>query len=293
MSIQQSFYNLPGELHYNILLNLNPVDAINYLNVISYIHPQLLNPDNTCYILYMQYLKEKYGLTNDKSLINYLQLINDLNDIIEFLKTCDKHLYIKIDNVNQLLKKQDITFIELIKPIPDTFKRLNNLIKLGISSSGLTSVNNSICNITNLRILDLSYNNLTTLPDELIMLNNLVRLYLQNNKLKELPDNFGNFKKLRELDLSFNRLKILPDSFGNLTRLYKLDLYGNILETLPENFKNMISLVVLDIQCNNITVLPDNFEKLVNLDDFTYDSKITNLPKPINLQSSYHNTFIR
>ena len=70
--------------------------------------------------------------------------------------------------------------------------------------------------MTNLTLLDLEDNNLTTLPNSIGNLTYLTLLYLWNNQLTTLPDFIGNLTNLTQLYLQFNQLTTLPNSLINL-----------------------------------------------------------------------------
>src|SRR5665647_343915 len=76
-------------------------------------------------------------------------------------------------------------------------------------------------------ILNLSYSNLTTLPDSIGQLTLLQKLDVSGNQLTTLPDSIGQLTQLRELNVSHNQLTSLPDSIGYLTQLQKLDVDNN------------------------------------------------------------------
>jgi len=67
-------------------------------------------------------------------------------------------------------------------------------------------------------------NQLTTLPESIGNLTSLTTLYLEFNQLTTLPESIGNLTSLTTLYLEFNQLTTLPESIGNLTSLTYLDL---------------------------------------------------------------------
>ena len=60
---------------------------------------------------------------------------------------------------------------------------------------------------------------LTTLPESIGNLSLLKELYLRENHLLTLPESIGNLKSLRILNLNHNPLTTLPESIGNLSLL--------------------------------------------------------------------------
>jgi Leucine-rich repeat (LRR) protein len=64
-----------------------------------------------------------------------------------------------------------------------------------------------------------SYNSLTSLLDSLCNLSALRKLDFSCNKNTILPENIGNLSRLAELYLLANKLLNLPESIGNLSEL--------------------------------------------------------------------------
>lgn len=104
---------------------------------------------------------------------------------------------------------------------------------LNLSGKGLTSLPDSLGELTDLRVLDLSANGLAVLPDVLGSLTGLRELDLSRNGLTSLPDFLGNLTNLEFLGLAGNGLTDLPDSLGNLTNLALLTHVGNLWASLP------------------------------------------------------------
>ena len=112
---------------------------------------------------------------------------------------------------------------------------------------------------------------LTTLPESISDMTQLSVLYANYNQLTDLPDNITNLENLFFLVLSFNGITSLPEEIGNLTNLYWLDMGYNELESLPESIGNLENLVYLWIFNNNLSTLPNSFCNLNvnwNSDDF-------------------------
>ena len=114
---------------------------------------------------------------------------------------------------------------------------------------------------------------LTTLPESISDMTQLSVLYANYNQLTQLPDNITNLENLFFLVLSFNEITSLPDEIGNLTNLYWLDMGYNELESLPESIGNLENLVYLWIFNNNLSTLPNSFCNLNvnwNSDDYSF-----------------------
>ena len=174
--------------------------------------------------------------------------------------------------------------------LPESIGNLTNLQKLDISYSSLTTLPESIGNLTNLQSLNISRNLLTTRPESIGNLPNLQSLDISRNSLTTLPETIGNLTNLQSLNISRNPITTLPESIGNLPNLQSLDISGNSLTTLPDWIGNLTNLQSLDISRNSLTTLPDWIGNLTNLQsldirgDFfiTLPESIGNLP---NLQS--------
>ena len=151
---------------------------------------------------------------------------------------------------NQKAKEKILSFLEnhsktsldlcgcSVISLPDIWQHsafTSRLQKLDLSSNRLTSLPESIGNLSHLQILDLSSNQLTSLPESIRNLSHLQRLYLLNNQLTSLLESIRNLSHLQMLRLDFNQLTSLPSSFGTLAQLRDLTLSRNpSLTSLPE-----------------------------------------------------------
>ncbi len=113
--------------------------------------------------------------------------------------------------------------------------------------------------------LDLYQKQISSLPDSICNLTELVSLRLTENRLINLPENIGNLTNLRELRLYKNQLKILPDSIANLHKLTHLSLSLNRLTIFPECIAELTNLTGLRLNGNQMVVLPQSITKLINL----------------------------
>jgi hypothetical protein len=128
----------------------------------------------------------------------------------------------------------------------------------------------------------LDHNNLTSLPDTLFNLTKLTQLFLNDNELKSISDTIGNLINLDKLYLNDNKLTSIPKTIGNLTNLKTLGLDSNKLSFIPETISNLINLTRLSLHKNKITFLPDtigNLTKLLEL--FINRNELISIPASI------------
>src|SRR6266849_5387097 len=82
----------------------------------------------------------------------------------------------------------------------------NTVIALSVRYCALTTLPNSLGQLTNLQQLDLTGNQITLLPTSLGNLIHLKKLYLDGNQITSLPEMLGNLIHLEEIHLDANRL---------------------------------------------------------------------------------------
>jgi internalin A len=174
--------------------------------------------------------------------------------------------------------------------LPESITQLTNLQKLDLSNNQLMSLPESIAQLTNLQLLYLSGNQLTSLPESIAQLTNLQLLYLNGNQLISLPESIAQLTNLQSLYLSFNQLIDLPESIAQLTNLQSLSLSFNQLMILPENITHLTNLQLLDLSGNQLTNLPESITQLTNLQLlYLNGNQLMSLPESIvqltNLQS--------
>jgi leucine-rich repeat protein SHOC2 len=131
----------------------------------------------------------------------------------------------------------------------------NKCTKLFLSNEQITTLPDTIGNLSNLTYLDLSGNQLTILPDTIGDLNSLSGLQLSENKLTELPNNIEKLSCLSYLNLRDNKIAKLPENICNLLHLSKLDLSSNQLSELPESMSKLTKLTELSLSSNPLTDL--------------------------------------
>jgi len=166
--------------------------------------------------------------------------------------------------------------------LPESLGNLSNLTYLGLSRNQLTTVPESLGNLSNLTRLYLDQNQLTTVPESLGNLSNLTLLHLDQNQLTTVPESLGNLSNLTELFLSQNRLTTIPESLGNLSKLTQLSLYQNQLTTLPDSLGNLSNLTLLYLYQNQLTTLPESLGNLSKLTElYLHQNQLTTIPESL------------
>ncbi|QRP71104.1 leucine-rich repeat domain-containing protein [Corynebacterium glucuronolyticum] len=123
---------------------------------------------------------------------------------------------------------------------------------------------------------------ITSLPDSIGNLTKLERLKFTGGKLTALPDSIGHLSNLTDLEVTFNKLTDVPESIGNLSKLESLNLQGNQLTAIPSSVSRLSNLKYYKVDRNKITALPEFSQeqtKIVTLS--AYDNQLTALPESI------------
>ncbi|WP_181243713.1 leucine-rich repeat domain-containing protein [Chamaesiphon polymorphus] len=180
-------------------------------------------------------------------------------------------------------ERTDLPWLDLsnrkITSIPESIGNLTYLTRLNLRENELNSLPESIGKLINLIELDLTCNKFTTLPESLSSLPKLIELIVIGNLLNTLPDSIAHLVNLTTLDLRGNRLEILPSNIVKLSKLTKLDLGHNQLSNLPDNIGNATNLIEVNLNSNRLNSLPENIGNLVNLNklDLSFNH-LTSLP---------------
>jgi Leucine-rich repeat (LRR) protein len=114
--------------------------------------------------------------------------------------------------------------------------------------------------ISGIKILNLAAMGITSLPESIEQLTSLERLILYRNSLTSLPKEICNLHALEFLELDNNKLDLLPELIGQLTNLKRLDLSMNQLTTLPRSIMGLGRLETLNVRENPL--LGEEFEIL-------------------------------
>src|ERR1035437_9858670 len=131
----------------------------------------------------------------------------------------------------------------------------------------------------NVRELDLSGWNLTTIPDSIAQLTQLQQLYLKNSRITDIPDSLGELAQLRGLNLSDNQITAIPSFLVELGDLQSLRLSGNRITAIPDSLSRLARLRALCLSSNQITEIPDSLTRLSQLRTLDLsDNRITAIP---------------
>src|SRR6266702_2994497 len=164
--------------------------------------------------------------------------------------------------------------------LPESLGQLTHLQRLDVTGNQLTALPESLGNLLHLKKLFLDENQLAALPESLGKLTNLKELHAMNNRLVALPESIGHLKSLKELHVSNNRLTALPGSLANLTRLTHLDLRNNYLTALPGSLGRLRNLTHLDVRANRLISLPASIGDLAHLEKLDVRwNKLSSLPE--------------
>lgn len=131
--------------------------------------------------------------------------------------------------------------------------------------NGITSIPESIGNLTKLEYLYIANGEITSLPQSISKLESLTDLEIYNcPKMLQFPTQIAQLPELISLNIS-NNLQWSPeeiynglDAIANGASHEKLQILyctDNNLEELPQSFENLTKIGLLDLENNNISVL--------------------------------------
>jgi internalin A len=166
--------------------------------------------------------------------------------------------------------------------LPESLNQLSQLQTLSLSNNQLTAVPESLCQLSQLQNLDVSNNQLTALPESLGQLSHLQDLDLSHNQLTAIPELPGQLSQLQTLSLSNNQLTVVPESLCQLSQLQNLDVSNNQLTALPESLGQLSHLQGLDLSQNQLTAIPESLGQLSHLQNLALQrNQLTALPESL------------
>ncbi|AMP19943.1 hypothetical protein AZF37_00985 [endosymbiont 'TC1' of Trimyema compressum] len=120
---------------------------------------------------------------------------------------------------------------------------------LMLNDKGLANID-GIEIFTNLHTLELSNNKITTLPESLSNLTTLTWLNFSANKVTKLPENIGNLSNLNYICASDNQITSLPISFNSLPAKTEKWFLNNLLPVSAGTQDQLLLKTGLDTQTN-------------------------------------------
>ena len=199
-------------------------------------------------------------------------------DIFEFVRNFEDYSNLSDEEILNL--RELVLCHEKLTSLPESIGNLSNLEKLYLSSNQLTSLPESFGKLTKLQKLSLYANQFYSFPESLENLSNLKELYFTHNQLSSLPESIGNLSNLEKLGLQNNQLSSLPESLGNLINLQELYLHNNKLTFISESLGELSNLQQLWLSYNQLTSLPKIFGNLSNLQELWLShNQLTSLPE--------------
>ena len=115
---------------------------------------------------------------------------------------------------------------------------------LGAWENQLTTLPESIRQLSALTYLGVSANQLTALPDSISQLYALTQLGVAHNQLTALPKSIRKLSALRVLDVQYNQLTALPDSIGQLSLglfICKKNYITEVSDSINQRFYFIVS----------------------------------------------------
>jgi Leucine-rich repeat (LRR) protein len=187
-----------------------------------------------------------YNLQNIKQLRIWNNKIKSIPDDIS---KCKKLNEINLDN-------NEITYL------PDSFHKLLSLSILTLDNNNLDPESILVlCKMQNLKKLNLRNTNISSIPKEIGDLNNIITLDLSENKdITKLPKQMTQLKALNQLGLGNLTQIDWEESFDILSKLPNLraiGLYGIKKQTMPKGFEKLQQVQTFWLTSN----LFDNNEK--------------------------------
>lgn len=160
----------------------------------------------------------------------------------------------------------------------------------GVLCNGLTSLPESIGNLTKLEKMYVANGKLTGIPESIAKLDNLTDLEIYNcPEMKEFPMAVTKMKGLVSLLISNNYQWTADELYKGLDALAKgpsnddlqmLYVNYNNLEKVPASFSNLHKLGLLDLSNNKISEIEAAFGQNVNIVQCFFDNnQITSFPK--------------
>ena len=155
-----------------------------------------------------------------------------------------------------ILEKLDLSNNDLSDgSLPDSMKKLENLVELNLNKNKFTKVPAGIRKLKSLSRLDLSENSLESLSG-LEKLRRIQILVLDHNKLSSVFKDISHMKRLEILRCSHNSVKDIGVEVRHLKHLKDLDISSNKFVVLPTDVFLLPKLEFLNASQNKIAKVP-------------------------------------
>lgn len=239
-----------------------------------------------------------YRKTIPKVIINNSSISNKIKEIYLYEPNYDS---LKDMNAFENLEELCIRFYQA-ETLPEEIWNLEKLKKLKLDQCEVSTIPNSIKNLTNLEYLNLSCK-IKTLTPEISKLKNLKVLNLKRSyllkKITNLPKSLNHLvlsnenlnineeifclPNLKKLEIENTPIKKIPDEIRNCKNLYHLSIYSCVkhFELSPE-IGNLSNLDYLELAGKGISDINFEFTNLKNLRELRIsDTSIRNIPDSI------------
>jgi len=176
----------------------------------------------------------------------------------------DKKISVEIEE-NKVV---GIGIFHILDDLPPYLSDLKHLTTFycngGMTRNQISTIPEEFRNLKHLKKIGMKSNKLTTLPDWLGELAEVEWLNFQSNKINRIPDSITNLTKLRTLDVRYNEITSLPEDLGNCSELWWLDIGFNALTEVPSSLSKLKKLYTLKISNNKFTSTPELVKVLQN-----------------------------
>jgi len=186
-------------------------------------------------------------LTLSENIEIFPEKIFELSESLEFLDLSNNKLSY-IPDLSRLSKLKIAFFsYNLLTNVPHAFKGCTNLYMLGLKGNQIDTFDENILPLS-ISWLILTDNKLSTLPNSIGDLTKIQKFPLAGNKLTTLPNTMQKCRNLELLRLSANNLTHIPHWLLELPKLSWLAFSGNDCSLKPDVNLEKVSLTKLDIQ---------------------------------------------
>ena len=124
---------------------------------------------------------------------------------------------------------------ESLKKIPESIYTLKNLREITISGCEISSISDSLSNLTLLENIDFFALALESIPQGIFQIKGLRQLNLNHNQIKIIPNDLGLLTKLQSLSVSDNPITTISEKIISLTQLNEFDFDGAKLNAINAN----------------------------------------------------------